>query len=418
MVTNALPRSDHDLKQCKDFLQKKGWRDAVVFGLGSIVAVSVLFASGASSPHAGVPARDGGSSWEEPDGLEGFNPCGMASMESPEPGPRESSRPAGNVSNASKILSVLDPPGPDNWHISSTQVSPYAYVMMAYDPPGAPVQYIWQAIAVARALLRLSQYPVILLTNTTHLPEGTSLAETFWKLNVQVFPLQKVPVPPSVQDKLVPVWRVAFWKLQIWRMTQYEKLIWLDTDSVVFHSIDYIFNRKPIWGQRDAWVCSNNDDVQNWLCSGLMLIEPSEETYQGLLEYAGRADTGWWDNGVQKLIHDYYEKVLGQPVQLLNITEAAFGKCLGVIPSLFHESIGTSWKIPAFVHRSSVKNECFYFVIADQLQEVKGTLVNICHYHPLGPYWRDIFCDGARMLGVKTDATEAFCDDVIWYRHR
>lgn len=315
---------------------------------------------------------------------------------------------------------VSDPPGPNYMHVSSAQVSRYAFVLMAHDAPNAPIHYLWQAIAIARALQRLSRYPTVVLTNTTHLPDGTSVSDTFWRLNAQVVPVHPILLPSKLEKKLIPVWQTAFWKLQIWRLTQFDKLIWLDTDGIVYRSLDHIFHRKPMWGQRDAWVCSDRADIQNWLCSGLMLIEPSEDTYHQLMEYAERPGNRWWENGDQKLISDYFHEV-GQPFKLLPTTEAAFGKCLNKIPSLFDNetsSSGSMWELPAYVHKSSTKNECFTFNLGQQLQLLEGTLVNICHHHPLGRYWRDLFCDALQIIGAQTLDTTAFCDDYQWYRHR
>jgi len=302
----------------------------------------------------------------------------------------------------------------------------YAYVMMAYDEPGQPMQYIWRAMAMARALQRLSNYRVVLLTNTTELPDGTNVAESFRRLNVEVLSMDSVPVPEWIERKSIggvngmrrPQWRHAYQKLQIWRFTQYAKLMWLDIDAIVTRSMDSVFDLEPTWGQRDAWLCSNDRHLQDWLCSGLMLIKPSEETYQGLLKYAEQMDTKWWANGDQRLIHYYFKNVVRKPVKLLDLQEAAFGKCLGIVPNVLNETPGETWNMPAFVHKSSVHNECFYFIIAKQLREVDGRLVNICHYHPLGQYWRDLFCDALRVIGTKNAIADAFCDDFVWYRHR
>lgn len=391
------------------------WRDLTFFTAGCTGALLVLLASGwpPTRSNAMAPEADG-NGWQEPNGLEWA--CAASSEGEADERPPAPWRPSGSQ-KLSTAPTVLDPPGPSYWHVSSVQVSPYAYVLMAYDPPDEPPQYIWQAIAICRSIQRLSRYPAILLTNTTYLPDGTHVGETFWKLNTQVLPVHQVPVPDNIQDMMPGAWHKAFWKLQIWRLTQYEKLIWVDTDAVMFRSLDYLFQRKPTWGQRDA-VCSNIDDSDDRLCSGLMLIEPSEDTYHGLLDYAADPANSLFNNGDQKLIHEYHKNVAGHPVQLLNLTEAAFGECLGTIPSLFQEASGSSWTIPAFVHKSSQGNECFNFLISEQLHEVEGTVVNVCHHHPLGPHWRDVFCDGLRILGVSTDATDAFCDDFTWYRDR
>jgi len=415
LMINLLPGQDRGYSGKRQDWKARRCRDLALFLLGTAAGALGLLCGGLA------PSGSVGTAGE-PDGLA-FDPCKPITSPAEPPKAEPWRWPSGGkraerLANASAPAAgeVLDPPGPDSWHVSSEQASAYAFVLMAHDVPDLPMKYIWQAVAIARALQRLSQYPVLLLTNTTHLPDGTSVADTFWKLNMQVLPLYRIPVPERVAEKMMPVWKMAFWKLQIWRLTQYEKLIWVDTDAIIFRSIDYMFRLEPTWGQKDAWVCSNNTAVQDWLCSGLMLIRPDENVYRGILDYAARSDSKWWENGDQKLIDDYFRHIARKPVQLLDISEAAFGKCLNEIPSLIKDSKRLPWSIPAFVHKSSVTNECFYFLIEDQLREVKGTLVNVCHHHPLGAYWRDHFCEGISILGTKTEDTETFCDDGIWYR--
>merc|ERR1712048_1112175 len=168
-------------------------------------------------------------------------------------------------------------------------------------------------------------------------------------------------------------------------------------------------------GQKDAWACSTQKDVEDWLCSGLVLLEPSEETYWSLRKYAETTSSEWWKQGDQKLIRDYFKEVLDKPVKLLNLTDAAFGKCLSSIPSILGDNLNLPLTIPAFVHKSSVQNECFSFITAKQLVEIDGSLVNTCQYHPLGPYWRDLFCEALLIIGSGTNATDVFCDDFLYY---
>jgi len=400
LVMNLVPVSERQIRSNDPDLRPHRKRDLVLFGTGALASTLLMLLCNLGS-HASASAP----------------------VQAAAPSLRSSSEPCAALLQEDRSLRhprmALAEPGPSKFDVPGGEASrKYAYVMMAYDAPGERPHYIWRAIALIRSLQRLSRYPVLLLTNTTHLPDGTSVNETFGRLNAQVLPVHEVPLPKKIEKEVMPVWRVAYWKLQIWRFTQYEKLIWLDTDAIMVRSIDWLFDRTPMWGQRDAWVCSNDAHFQDWLCSGLMLIEPSEKVYQGLLEYAGTAQTKWWENGDQKLIGDYYRHIVGKPVQLLNLTEAAFGKCLGIVPNLYNETPGELWNLPAFVHKSSVHNECFYFLIAKQLRKVGGTMENTCHYHPLGSHWRDAFCDGLRLVGAKTDVTDAFCDDFLWYRHR
>mmetsp|Transcript_50143 Transcript_50143/g.160461 ORF Transcript_50143/g.160461 Transcript_50143/m.160461 type:complete len:417 (-) Transcript_50143:195-1445(-) len=298
---------------------------------------------------------------------------------------------------------------------TESAVGRYAYVQMAWDDPKGPPWQLWRVLAMARSLQSLSKFPLVLLTNTTYFPDGTEVVAAMRKIDVEVLPVYEVPVPERFAAKLPKRWHIPFWKLQIWRLTQFEKLIWLDTDAILFRSIDWLFQRTHIWGQRDNWICSAPESAQNWLCSGLMLIQPDEQTYQSLRLYAESGDRDWWTNGDQKLIRNYFRHVAGNPVRLLGVSEASFGKCLGQTPKLKLHS-GGPWNIPSFIHKSSEYNECFEFNMAKQLRKINGTTVNICHYHPLGPHWRRLFCDAVEFIGVKTNHTDQFCDDLLYYR--
>jgi len=294
-------------------------------------------------------------------------------------------------------------------------IGPYAWVQMAYDPPGERPAQIYRVLPMARALHRLSRFSLVVLTNTTNFPDGTEVEPALKKLNAVVMPVHSVPIPAI--GKMRESWRIAFWKLQIWRLTQFEKVVWLDNDAIIFRSMDWLFLRRPPWGQQDNWVCSKSNDksFQQWLCSGLMLIEPSEDTYRDILKYAATGDRQWWTNGDQKLIRNYFQFVKSTPVRLLSTSDASFGRCLGQTPGLPYPSPG-QWDTPAFVHKSSDGNECFDFDMAKQLKSINGIEVNICQYHPLGPYWRDLFCDAIRTVGVMDDTIVRFCNDFHWYR--
>jgi len=305
----------------------------------------------------------------------------------------------------------------DNLNLSKMTIAGhrYAFVQMAYDPPGAPLTHIWQVLAMARALKRFSAYPLVVLTNTTQLPDGTALASSFHKLNVQMLPVHEVPMPSGLRwPSSDPRYKFGFWKLQIWRLTQFEKLVWLDTDAIVVRSMDWLFQRSPMWGQRHNWDCNEDDDERKMLCTGLLLVAPSEETYQGLVRFAAKSAGHARVRGDEALIQEYFERDSERPVRLLDSADAAYGKCLGSTPNIPYHSPG-SWNMPAFVHKSAVRNECFYFDLAKQQVVLNGEKVNICTYHPLGAFWREMFCDAVKTMGVKTNTTEVFCDDYRWY---
>lgn len=297
----------------------------------------------------------------------------------------------------------------------------YAFVMMAYDEPGKQ-EHLLAVLPIAQALRRLSSFPLVLLTNTTAFSDGTPVAGSMRRLNVQVLPVYKVELPSSLKKGLMfKRWEIAYWKLQIWKLTQYEKIIWMDSDSIISRSIDWLFERPWMWAQRDDWFCKKG--AAQAVCSGLMLLYPNEEDFHGLLKYAETAEA---KHGDQELISKYFAEVRKKPISLLNDLEAAFGQCIGSADAPFPGIVGGgSWNTPAFVHKSGgwgntnenvYINQCFSHIVARQYYKIGSSIINVCHYHPLGAYWRSLFCDATTSLGVHSDAIDAYCSDECWYR--
>lgn len=302
-----------------------------------------------------------------------------------------------------------------------------AFVMMAFDPPGGQPRSLWNVLAMADVIRSVSRYPLVLLTNTTHWPDGTDVASSFAKLGARVLPVVDVPVPSAVlheyrdmpcQYENPPVCAHQFLKLQIWRLQEYDKLIWMDNDAVLSRGVDRLFHKEGTWAQQDNWDCGQpvnfvlrwsptllkavdwitqrlhsetlaNPSVQSTgVCSGMLVFRPSESTYQGLVSYLGGKSSV--PLGDQQVIAEYFDRVQQKPVQLLGSEDASFGQCIGKVPA--------PGGLPAFVHKSDWSNSCFR----------KDADPIACSGHPLGPYWRFHFCSAAKAAGVSgTHVTKA-----------
>lgn len=291
----------------------------------------------------------------------------------------------------------------------------YAFVQLAVDPPGnAPATYVWPVLPMARALQRLgSRYPLVLLTNVSRLPDGTDLAEAMRKLNCYLLPVSRVPLPDSIRQSFrLPRWDAAWLKLQIWGLTQFEKLIWMDSDAIPFRNMDYLFSRNGTWMQRDNWDCTDAFKG-NRECSGIMVLQPNADTYAGMIRYASTLAEARF--GDQAVISGYFRDVAGTPVSLLDHVDAAFGHCIGRMPGISYRSESSGslvegiWGMPAFVHKSSRLNECFGFNATAQSLTINGSMVNICDYNPVGPWWRQVFCEAVHVTGVISSSVSSFC---------
>uniref|UniRef100_A0A1Q3FV86 glycogenin glucosyltransferase n=1 Tax=Culex tarsalis TaxID=7177 RepID=A0A1Q3FV86_CULTA len=90
---------------------------------------------------------------------------------------------------------------------------------------------------------------------------------------------------------------ITFTKLHCWRLTQYEKCVFLDADTLVLRNCDELFEREELSAAPDVgWPdCFN---------SGVYVYRPSLETFSSLMEYAVKH--GSFDGGDQGLLNSYF----------------------------------------------------------------------------------------------------------------
>lgn len=90
---------------------------------------------------------------------------------------------------------------------------------------------------------------------------------------------------------------VTFTKLHCWRLTMFDKAVFLDADTLVLQNVDELFDREELSAAPDAgWPdCFN---------SGVFVFRPSEETYDSLLKFA--MSQGSFDGGDQGLLNMYF----------------------------------------------------------------------------------------------------------------
>ncbi|XP_038114505.1 proteoglycan 4 isoform X8 [Culex quinquefasciatus] len=90
---------------------------------------------------------------------------------------------------------------------------------------------------------------------------------------------------------------ITFTKLHCWRLTQYEKCVFLDADTLVLRNCDELFEREELSAAPDVgWPdCFN---------SGVYVYKPNLETFSSLMEYA--VSHGSFDGGDQGLLNWYF----------------------------------------------------------------------------------------------------------------
>lgn len=89
----------------------------------------------------------------------------------------------------------------------------------------------------------------------------------------------------------------TFTKLHLWQLTQFNKVVFLDADTMILKNIDDLFEREEFSACADVgWPdCFN---------SGVFVARPSEETFGALTKLA--RDEGSFDGGDQGLLNSYF----------------------------------------------------------------------------------------------------------------
>ncbi|ESO86328.1 hypothetical protein LOTGIDRAFT_94313, partial [Lottia gigantea] len=89
----------------------------------------------------------------------------------------------------------------------------------------------------------------------------------------------------------------TFTKLHCWKLTQFDKAVFLDADTLVLQGVDELFDREELSASPDAgWPdCFN---------SGVFVFKPSEETYAALRDFA--LAQGSFDGGDQGLLNLFF----------------------------------------------------------------------------------------------------------------
>ncbi|XP_044579418.1 titin isoform X4 [Cotesia glomerata] len=90
---------------------------------------------------------------------------------------------------------------------------------------------------------------------------------------------------------------ITFTKLHCWRLTQYEKCVFIDADALVIRNCDELFEREELSAAPDVgWPdCFN---------SGVFVFKPSQQTFASLTAFA--TSKGSFDGGDQGLLNLYF----------------------------------------------------------------------------------------------------------------
>lgn len=105
-------------------------------------------------------------------------------------------------------------------------------------------------------------------------------------------------------------------KLNLWSLTQYERILYLDADTLVLSNLDHIFSLP----QLVEFAASPELGYPDCFNSGVMLLKPSETTFLELKKLASEIES--FDGGDQGLLNVYFgDGTYGHPLKQLLATD-------------------------------------------------------------------------------------------------
>ena len=131
--------------------------------------------------------------------------------------------------------------------------------------------------------------------------------EVLKALDIGIIEKEQLIAPKSNRDQMVenierleqPGWHAALVKLEIFNLTQFSKIVYLDADLYIMKNIDDLFERPHLSAVQDlcGFVLDDPNNHKNFN-SGVMVVEPGTEDYQALIGILNNHDFG------DRLIHD------------------------------------------------------------------------------------------------------------------
>jgi alpha-N-acetylglucosamine transferase len=111
---------------------------------------------------------------------------------------------------------------------------------------------------------------------------------------------------PSLDKMLYPRFETVFTKLCAWQLSDYERVVLLDADTLVLQNVDDLFDRPGFAAAPDFFM----PDRFN---SGVMVLEPSQDVFDRML--AALKQHGSYDGGDQGFLNEFLGDWYAMPVE-------------------------------------------------------------------------------------------------------
>ena len=122
-----------------------------------------------------------------------------------------------------------------------------------------------------------AQYPLVVVVTKNITPASRKILQ---KKRLEICEIEEYTFPEETKRKLsgmnLPHWYFTSNKLKIFGLTQFEKIVYIDSDMLVLKNIDTLFDKPHMTAAEDSPMTRTEEGDFNNLNSGLLVIEPKE----------------------------------------------------------------------------------------------------------------------------------------------
>jgi len=199
---------------------------------------------------------------------------------------------------ASPNTEICDPLQP-TWPKCGTDV-PYLRSKETYAVFYGSLDYLSGVVATLQMLQESGTFrDVIVLSSVDHDAALVAICQLYGAIHKKVSMVENPIWSADAHDEAPnPLKTVAFTKIHLWGLEQYDKAIYLDADMLLLDNIDELFD---IPGNFSAAPDGFPPHLFN---SGLMVLTPNRETYLDLIEKSSQLPS--YDDADQGFLNSYY----------------------------------------------------------------------------------------------------------------
>lgn len=158
-----------------------------------------------------------------------------------------------------------------------------------------------------------SKYPLLCLINEK-ISDYTKSILDYFDINYKI--INMIEYNCFLGDKVY--WRYTFDKLNIFSLTEYRKIVYLDLDLLILKNIDHLFNEQHLTMAQDYPFYNGHN-------SGIMILEPNINDYNKMIEYANKCNMEGKNYSDQNVINEYFDNIHSLPIEYNKMVRVVVG---------------------------------------------------------------------------------------------